>query len=214
MHEIKTHDILLAPTGHTYTYYPVSGNWDIVWIHLSDSAEWNRLMGNRIVVRQSRCADQIKTLIDIGLRENITHLADSPHAIHLAVEHIIFYIKRELMVDPDTTIAVRKSLENVWIKVQGSLQKKWSIEELAKLNRCSKTKLHSLCQQIYGKTPMKILLEMRMEKAMKLLSLTNYTMEVIAEIIGYDNAFTFSRAFYRHIGIRPNEYRKNKDTSS
>jgi AraC-like DNA-binding protein len=208
IHEAHPHDVIIAPTGHTYSYYPTAETWEIVWIHLNNSPEWNRLIGTEITTRNARCAEQIKPLVEIGLRENVTQMADSAHAIHLAVEHIIFYIKRELMDDPVTTIPVRKSLENGWITAQGNLQQQWTIEDLSRLNNCSKTKFHSLCKQTYGKTPMNILLEMRMEKAMKLLTFTTNTLDVIAETVGYDNAFTFSRAFYRHAGIRPNEYRK------
>lgn len=205
---IRPNDILIAPTQHTYSYFPSTASWEIVWIHLNDTPEWNLLTGNQLIVRHSRCIQQISDLIDIGLRESVTHRQDSSHAIHLTIEHIIFYLKRELIADSSTSIANRRSLEEVWESVQGNLQRKWSVDELAKLNHCSKTQFHQLCRKAYGKTPMHMLTGMRMEKAMKLLTFTNHTMDAISEAIGYDNAFTFSRAFYRYAGIRPNEYRK------
>ena len=46
--------------------------------------------------------------------------------------------------------------------------------------------------------------------AMNLLDDTNYSIEKIANSVGYDNALYFSRLFSKHVGMSPREYRKSK----
>jgi transcriptional regulator GlxA family with amidase domain len=46
-----------------------------------------------------------------------------------------------------------------------------------------------------------------MRRAADLLRLTNETLESIAEAVGYGNAFVFSNAFTRVMGLRPGAYR-------
>lgn len=58
-----------------------------------------------------------------------------------------------------------------------------------------------------GLTPLQYLLEVRLAKAMKLLETTDFQVNEIARLVGYENALYFSRLFHRHTGVSPKEYR-------
>ena len=60
-----------------------------------------------------------------------------------------------------------------------------------------------------GMTPLQYLLDIRLSNAKKLLETTDYSINEIASIIGYDNALYFSRLFHKHIGMSPKEYRNS-----
>ncbi|MEA4889628.1 MAG: AraC family transcriptional regulator [Clostridiaceae bacterium] len=49
----------------------------------------------------------------------------------------------------------------------------------------------------------------RMELACTLLRTTDAAMAAIAKQIGYDNEFSFKRAFVRYAGVRPRDYKRN-----
>ena len=49
---------------------------------------------------------------------------------------------------------------------------------------------------------------LRMRQAMALLASKSYTVETVAQQVGYENPFAFSAAFKRHQGISPSEYRQ------
>ena len=59
-----------------------------------------------------------------------------------------------------------------------------------------------------GETPQKYLTRLRMNEAKRLL-LSSPEMEIqkIGELVGYKNAFYFSRAFKNHTGVQPSEFR-------
>lgn len=56
-------------------------------------------------------------------------------------------------------------------------------------------------------SPLQYLLHIRLSYAVKLLETTNYQVNEIAKIVGYDNPLYFSRLFHKHIGMSPNNYR-------
>jgi len=43
---------------------------------------------------------------------------------------------------------------------------------------------------------------------MALLASESYTIETVAQQVGYDSPFAFSAAFKRHQGVSPSEYRQ------
>lgn len=60
-----------------------------------------------------------------------------------------------------------------------------------------------------GSTPMQYILQKRICNAEALLLNTQYNINEIAQIVGYDNPLYFSRVFKRMKGLSPSEYRKN-----
>ncbi len=66
-------------------------------------------------------------------------------------------------------------------------------------------------KQYTGMTPLQYLLDIRLSNAKILLETTDYSINEIASIIGYENALYFSRLFHKHIGVSPKEYRRVAD---
>jgi AraC-like DNA-binding protein len=64
-------------------------------------------------------------------------------------------------------------------------------------------------QQV-GMTPMHYLEKLRMEKAIELLQMPDYTINEISLTIGYLDPYTFTRAFSKYYGIPPGKWRKSK----
>ena len=59
-----------------------------------------------------------------------------------------------------------------------------------------------------GTTPMQFITSIRNTNAQMLLETTNYAVNEIAHIVGYDNPLYFSRLFHKQKGCSPSEYRK------
>lgn len=57
-------------------------------------------------------------------------------------------------------------------------------------------------------SPQAFLTQLRMEKAKEKLLNSNYAIQQIANITGYTDAFTFSKAFKRYTGLSPKYYRE------
>ena len=56
-------------------------------------------------------------------------------------------------------------------------------------------------------TPIQYLIKVRMEKASELLRQDNFSIQQIAESVGYKNQFYFSKEFKKYFGIMPSKYK-------
>ena len=63
-------------------------------------------------------------------------------------------------------------------------------------------------KQILKKSPMQYLLSIRINNAAVLLETTDYNINEISTIVGYDNPLYFSRLFRKQKGLSPSDYRK------
>ena len=68
--------------------------------------------------------------------------------------------------------------------------------------------LFGISKKSTGTTPMQFITSIRITNAQMLLETTNYAVNEIARIVGYDNPLYFSRLFHKLKGCSPSEYRK------
>lgn len=87
------------------------------------------------------------------------------------------------------------------------------MEQVAEMLDCSPRYLNQLFQLQLNTSPSRVLSQIRMEQALKLLVSTKGTLQEIAERVGYENGYTLSRYFKKHYGVSPEFYRKRRESS-
>lgn len=87
----------------------------------------------------------------------------------------------------------------------------WTLESLAQTVNLSRSVLAERFREAMGDTPLSYLRTVRLQRAMRLLAEGNQTLEQVALAVGYHDAFGFSKAFKRAVGVSPGEYRKRND---
>jgi AraC-like DNA-binding protein len=85
----------------------------------------------------------------------------------------------------------------------------WSVDELARAAASSRSVLNERFHQLLGQSPMRYLVSWRMQIAADLLRTTGLKIADIAERSGYGSDVAFSRAFQRHVGTSPAQWRAN-----
>ena len=83
-----------------------------------------------------------------------------------------------------------------------------NIEEYALSRHVSASWFNKSFKKVVGTTPMKYILSIRIRNAQVLLETTDYNISNIASMVGYENAFYFSRLFKKQKGLSPAAYRK------
>lgn len=78
---------------------------------------------------------------------------------------------------------------------------------LAKDIGLSDRQLRRRFRHVYGKTPRRYLVEVRLQRAEELLRTTDLGIEQIAQAVGYQNVAAFDRTFKRAFGVTPSELR-------
>lgn len=86
----------------------------------------------------------------------------------------------------------------------------WTVEMLADQVALSRSALASKFNQMVGEPPLHYLTRVRLDAAARRLRGTNDKLIVVAAGAGYDSAAAFSRAFERHVGMSPGEYRAQR----
>jgi AraC-like DNA-binding protein len=84
----------------------------------------------------------------------------------------------------------------------------WTLESLARGAGLSRSVLAARFREHMGETPLAYLRTVRLQRAMRLLAEQDATLETIAAAVGYGDAFSFSKAFKRAVGMSPGEFRR------
>lgn len=99
-------------------------------------------------------------------------------------------------------------LWKLWEAVHTSLDRAWTLDDLANVACVSKEHLRKLSRRELGRTPMEHVTFLRMQHARHLLSTTDDKVESISHQVGFSNLHTFSNTFKKWIGWRPSEIRR------
>ncbi|MFB9534138.1 helix-turn-helix domain-containing protein [Nonomuraea roseola] len=83
----------------------------------------------------------------------------------------------------------------------------WTVAELARQAGASRATFAQRFNELVGQPPTAYLTEWRICQACDLLTSTDSTVEAIAHLVGYSDAYALSVAFKRVLGVRPSEHR-------
>ena len=88
-------------------------------------------------------------------------------------------------------------------------QTPWSLEQLGERVGMSRATLSRKFKDSVGVPPMTYISHWRMMKSHHLLKYSSYSVEYIAELVGFSTARTLNKAFQRHYSYTPSELRKS-----
>lgn len=84
----------------------------------------------------------------------------------------------------------------------------WTLKELARRAGTSRSVLHERFRELVGQAPMSYLAAFRLQLAGRQLRSSSASLAEVAQAVGYTSEASFSRAFKRHVGTSPGEWRK------
>ena len=210
-----------VPKGNMILFRP--GEPQNYSIHAEDRSEtfWVHFTGNQV---ESILADydipQGKNIFFTGISHNYkwlflqmiqelqlkrTHFKDTM-PLHLKL--LLLYISRTDENGQLITAELLDEVENAMHYFNNNFHSQIVIEDYAKQHNMTPCWFIQNFKKITGTTPMQYIVSLRINNATNLLDDTEYSIEKIANSVGYDNALYFSRLFRKHVGMSPREYRK------
>ena len=194
--------------------YGLHGNeWEILWFDLQNQPPWTLISEIGTCVRESVQGKRFQQTMDMLMWEFQTDGLHADKMIQLCSEMILAYLEREFSVEyTSSDYYITNLLHNLFFNtVKSQLQHAWTVDELATKSKLYVSPDHfsRLCIQHLNISPMKMVHQLRMERAMELLHGTNYPLKKISTLVGYQNYFAFSTAFKRWNGDSPRLARKN-----
>lgn len=104
-----------------------------------------------------------------------------------------------------------RPIRQVLTLMHGNLGHGWTLDELGQQVGLSRSALAERFRGALGDTPLNHLRTLRMQKAMQLLADTRQTLEQVAQAVGYQDAFGFSKVFKRTTGQSPRQFREQDE---
>lgn len=198
----------LTPPHGPHAYRTIDGSrWGFAWVwwHQPTTGEPPLIdVTDPVLVRAD---PEYLRLAILGLyRESIG--PHQPTVIDHWVELVHAYAAR---LGQGSRNRASRSLLSLWERVDMNLAHPWTLGELADRAAMSAEHLRRLCRRQTGRGPIHQVAFLRMRRAATLLESTRQKISAIAASVGYDNAFAFSTAFKRHMGVSPDAYRKRRE---
>ena len=99
-------------------------------------------------------------------------------------------------------------LNRVITYMRDHLQENLTLTRIAREAGLSESYLNAVFKECFKCAPMDYYINMKMDKACYLLCNTDMHIYQVAQYLGYDNQYYFSRAFKKVLGVPPKKYKE------
>lgn len=205
-YSIPPGSILLLPDGIPFLYELADEYWDMCWLLLHDCTEYQFVRGLTPGVWQSEHASLLYQTM--SLLRDFSHKEDryQPDILLRLIEILLYQIDQTLK-KPAPLSEPQIRFQTLMRKVNKQLQVPWTVSAMAAQMHMSEPQFYRLCKKETGKTPMKLLTHSRLEYACYLLRYTHYTLEQIADTVGYSDSAGFAHRFKKQYQLSPGRWR-------
>jgi AraC-like DNA-binding protein len=206
--------IVDIPSAHRYYLPKESEEWEFYFILFRPykiEKEWQEVMGmlGRIPRLQEDSApiQFLKSTYSAAVKNQITDGFRASSIVYQFVMELYRFGKGyEKVVEewPEKVTQAAQMLNEEYRTLQ-------SLEIIADRVQLSKYHFSRMFKKHTGFAPMEYITKVRIEKAITLLRTTNYSIEEIAEQVGYASSSYFIKVFRSWVGFSPGEFRSGKD---
>lgn len=154
---------------------------------------------------------ELKNCLDLMLQESFKTLPGHQAACQHLLEVVLILLGRQkdlsFSAEP---LGARASQECEFIRryIDNHFKENLTLDHLAQLAHLNKYYLSHSFRREFGTSPINYLISRRLEESLFLLRKTDFSLSLIAEILGFSSLSYFSQFFRRMEGISPTEYRK------
>lgn len=202
-HVLRPGQAYICPPGENWqwSFHDDEKPWRVVFARLIDGKDQSLLFPERHpYIAESNRVDLVWAYKKLSHESTFQA---RPVILSCLAEMIHFHC-REMI----SRVSFNDRLGDLWNDIVSSLSHKWTINMMVERSGMGKESLRTRCIKETGRSPIGHLSYLRMQKACHLLVDQNISLEEIAQMVGYETAFSFSRAFMAHTGMRPSVYRK------
>ena len=210
--------VVPQPPGHTVRYGPRRGEpWEELIIAYSPS-DWNRYWrafdmrdGSSVVFEPEN-----QTFFQLTVEELFIRLAsaDMPFQVDL-IDQICSLLVLSARVrsgtpNPSKCGALHQvdAIERIRSHLMTHFREPLDLNKLIRSHGISASHFRRKWKERMSISPLRYLTNLRMNEACRRLVVSRDSIHEIAQAVGYEDAFYFSRLFHKHMGVSPKDYRK------
>ncbi|HVW59153.1 MAG TPA: AraC family transcriptional regulator [Puia sp.] len=218
---VKANEFILIPATKEPMRYGADEEdpWTIYWCHFSgkEMDTFNRSFGiglydgpRPIVFNEKglQLWDTMYQNLEMGYSKE--NLYNTNLCLYHFVATFLFPGKHINVKEQEAKDMVHETILYMRRELGGRL----TIEEMAAMHNLSASHFSSLFRKSTGMSPMDYFIHLKLQKACLLLYTDDIKIKHIAQALGYDDPYYFSRLFKKYQGISPDQYRvlRRKET--
>ena len=214
--------MFLGKPGELTHYYPNTKNpWTYCWVSFDGEKAMDYMeqagFGTGVNSLDSYVGlHEFYRLTNAMLDKPTLHFSSSLRRFGLLNEFISLAVENSRFFGGDSKNFVQSTVDYVRY-AQNYMETNYSsitVADVANYLGISRNYLSDLFRAAIGISPRTYLNNVRLVKSAQLLTGTRLPVRDVAELAGYDNPLSFSRAFKNAFGISPSQYRENPESGS
>lgn len=212
--EVHPNQFFLLPATEDYLRYWADSEdpWTIYWVHFTgniiqdfnNSLNINILKGPVSIPFNDKALeiwDNMYESLEMGY--SIENLCNANFCLYHFAASFLFPDKHTIREKGDAEGMVNVSIMNM----QENIGKMLAVEDMARQHKLSTSHFSSLFRKATGMPPINYFIHLKMQKACQLLYSNEVKIKGIAEVLGYDDPYYFSRVFKKSMGVSPQKYK-------
>ena len=214
IHTVPADHFFIIPAGMPHAYHSDEQNpWSIYWIHFSGlkSGNYSRVACQSLPIERSKTSrinDRIDLFSEIFRNLDRGFSIETLEYVNLCFPHLLasfthlsqFRLIKESGEKDPVEQSINFMLEN--------LARKLKLDEIAAEAGLSASHFSRLFENRTGHSPIDYFIQLKIQRACRLLDNSGWTVADVAREMGFDDPFYFSRVFRKVMEMSPGGYRK------
>jgi AraC-like DNA-binding protein len=216
VHPVPADHFFIIPAGVAHSYHSSEQNpWSIYWIHFTGSKAvyFSRSACQSIPIERGKASgfnDRINLFTEIFRNLDCGFSIMTLEYINLCLNYLLasfthlnpFHLVKHTIENDPVTQSINFMIDN--------LDKRLNLAEIAKKTGLSASHYSRLFLNRTGHPPIDYFIQMKIQRACRLLDNSGLFIADISRETGFDDQFYFSRTFRKIMGMSPSEYRKRR----
>jgi AraC-like DNA-binding protein len=211
-YELSGGEIFCIPSKSSHKYYAdENAPWSILWVHFKgENTKYFPLTEKKIIrLETPRSNDRLQSLFSLlisVLEKNYT-LGNFIYTSQLLSVILSEIYLREKASDIDKQNQyLTKAIRYMYSKMDFEL----TLDDIADYMKLSKSYLNSIFKTYVQRSPIDFYIHLKMQEACKYFKMTDMHIYEVAQKLGYQDPYYFSRIFKKVIGTSPRNYSNSK----
>lgn len=218
-HQVSPGQIACCPPNTLFRRWSDSATW-WVYFDFNEHKTWKPLKKHGPYVRDHPSPDLIYILLQqltdlhrglffdkCGEEEREERLDQStPQAVEYA-DLLLNILRQECAALRKPAGTQIDRLHALVQEIRLAPQNDWNVETMSQHIHVSRSTLRRLTMSEYNLAPMQLVIQARMEEAVRWLRRPENSVMAIAQHVGYQSVYSFTRLFTKHMGMPPGKYR-------
>jgi len=206
--QVKAQQYFVIPIEQAHSYgSDITEGWTISWIHFCGTKaecffDYLTAGVSGIVYSGDNFDQELfqEVALDLKLSSSFANAARASLALWTIFGNIVFPNASERNHD----------IENSVRYMHDNLKKDLSLHDIAAKSALSVSRFSLLFKKHYQTSPIDYFIKLRMQRACQYLQTSPMKVREIAELLGYEDPYYFTRLFTRFIGMSPRQFRKQR----